>query len=101
MRGIPRHLNTKKDYLKIKAGFSSLQWKPHFQELLDSKDEWLNMGVIAEGKGITDATHKVVENTSQDETIEKYQFEFKENPDARIFRLGFSANEVQGYINGS
>lgn len=99
MKGIPAYLNAKNDYLNIKENFPSSQWQPLFQKLLDEKDSWMNTGIISDGSGITDDTHKVVENEGVDDEIEKYQFEYKEDSRAKIFRLDFTVEEIQNYLN--
>ena len=98
MKGLPAHLNTKDDYLNIKDTFCRTVWEPMFQALLDSRLAWINVGGITEGDGITNETHKVV-NCSVGELIVKFQFEFKEDPAAKIFRVGFTVGAVKEIVN--
>lgn len=100
MKGFSKHLNTKNDYLNIKKDFQFSEYKSAFQELLDQKDAWMNMGVISEGDGVIDDTHKVIENEVAGESTVKYQYEYKEDSEAAIFRLGFSTNEVREILAG-
>ena len=97
MRGLPKWLNSKDDYLYIRDNYPRDQWLPKFQELLDSRSAWFNMGEVV-GDGITDSTHKVIEIGSLD--AKKYQYELVDNPDCMLYKLGFSVEEVEGLIGG-
>lgn len=90
MRGYPKHLNNWDDYLYVKAHFPKTEWEGDFKALLNTK-EWFNVGEV-DGEGVTDDTHKVV----ADEQIgKKYQYELKENLNAKIFRMGHTTEEVE------
>lgn len=98
MKGIPTHLNTKNDYLKIKNMFSREQWAPRFQDLLDSRFAWQPSGEVVEGDdGINDDTHQVV-TQEMDGAIIRIQMELLEDENARIFRLGFTVAEIETYL---
>ena len=109
MRGFPKNLNTKFDYEYVKENFPAELWVPEFQALLDSARDWFFVREVAsEAAGITDATHKVIENTVTTginettgepiTTITYAQYEFKTNPTAKIFRIGYTENEVKAII---
>ena len=51
--------------------------------------------------GITDATHKVEELTDESDVVsERYQYEFMEDPNGELYRLGYSnAAEVESILN--
>ena len=98
MVGYPKFLNTKEDYEFVRANFPKEQWKSDFKALLDERYEWFNLGEI-EGEGVTDDTHKVVEDKRDDETVVRYQYEYKENENARIYRLGYTVEEVENILN--
>lgn len=102
MRGIPRHLNTRDDYLYIRDELPVDQWRPRFQDLLDKRFAWLATGPLAEGDvGIEDDTHRVVEHVDeQGQVYERIQEVLSEDPNAPLFRLGFSVAEVGGVIDG-
>lgn len=96
MRGFPKHLNSKADYYYIKENFPASKWKPHWQQLLDERFGWFWTNDLESAEeGITDDTHKVVENKGTDGTTTYAQYELKENPDAKIFRIGFTVEEVE------
>jgi len=95
MRGFPNHLNTKQDFLNLLDDYPD-ETRAALQTLIDEKNQWLNTGLLgSDDKGITDGSHKVVEVENAAEEIERYQYEFKEDPNAKIFQLGFTVEEVQ------
>lgn len=98
MVGYPKFLNTKEDYEYVRANFPREQWEPDFKALLNERYEWFNLGEI-EDEGVTDDTHKVVEDKRDDETVVRYQYEYKENENARIYRLGYTVEEVETILN--
>lgn len=94
MRGYPKHLNTRTDYEFVRTHFPKAMWKDDFKVLLATEKEWYNLGEI-EGTGIEDDTHKVV----VDEKVEKkYQYEYRINPNAKIYRLGYTAEEIKDIL---
>lgn len=100
MRGFPKYINSKQDVLNLLVEYPS-ETKQYLQELLDTKDVWLNVGKLKSGEdGVTDATHKVVETKDQEtgEVKERYQYEFKEDPNGTIYRLGFTPDEVRKLV---
>lgn len=98
MVGFPKWLNTKEDFLYIREHFPREQWEPVFQALLDERMAWLNVGRLKnEADGIADKAHKVfIVGGEEDGTpVQYYQYEYKEDENCRLFRLGFKADEVQ------
>jgi len=102
MRGYPKTLNTKEDYEYVKANFPKAQWKPDYQKLLDSMKDWVPTGKLkSERDGITDSTHKVTEENNVEDSGEKayVQWELQEIPTCRLYRLGFTEEEVRTAID--
>lgn len=98
MKGFPNTLSSKEDYEYIRANFPAEQWKPHWQDLLDSRMDWFWVENLPVGKeGIVDDTHKVEvsEKIGEDEETVYMQYELLENPMAKIFRIGFTVAEVE------
>ena len=96
MRGIPKHCNTKQDYEYLMNNYSEDIWKPIMQTLYDDRLQFFNRGILtSEETGITDDTHKVVEeqDMATGETI-RYQYELAVNPDAHMFRIGYTEEEI-------
>jgi hypothetical protein len=96
MKGIPKHLAMKQDYLNIMGLFEKNEWGPRFQELIDNRYTWVEVGPI-EGEGVTDDTHKVSMGIIDGEEA-PIQLELQEDPNAKIFRLGFTVEEVNAYL---
>jgi len=92
MRGFPKFLNSKQDYLNCLADFPN-ETKAELQRLLDTRYAFFDVAVIAD-EGITDDTHRVVSSGD-----DKIQQELREDPTAEIFRKGFTVQEVEGLIN--
>jgi len=86
MRGFPKHLNTRFDYEYVKNEFPASQWKPAWQGLLDTRFSWLP----ATGKETAETPLRDVEADGQVVGQEAWV----EDPNAKIFRLGFTVAEV-------
>lgn len=94
MNGFPKILNTKQDYLNCLEGYPS-ETKKELQRLLDDRFIWKNNGEIAVGQFPTeDATHKII--TDKDGKVS--QLELIEDEAAKIFRIGFTVEEVEELI---
>lgn len=101
MKGLPKTLNSKQDYIYAKDNFPESYWKPKYQDLLDSRNAWFCIGLTTEKKGVTDETHKVVEKKPMDEggKTEYYQYELRENQACKLFQIGFTVKEVEDALN--
>ena len=97
MVGFPETLNTKEDYEYIRKNFPKEQWRPAFRNLLDTMHAWFNTGEIA-GDGLTDDTHKIA--VDEQNNI-RYQYEYKVDTNCKLLRLGYTENEVKGYVEDS
>jgi hypothetical protein len=100
MDGFPKHLNTRRDYEVIKELFSEEQWKPAYQELVDTSIGWLMTSRLEEEQsGTTDDTHEVREVKDHEGTVtERYQYEYKQDPNSKLLRLGFTVEEVEAVL---
>lgn len=93
MVGYPKCLNTREDYEFVRTNFSKEDFRQDFQNLLDTMGDWFNMGKLSDGEqGKTDDTHKIVKDA---ETGDSYQYEFKVNPNCRLFQLGYTEEYVK------
>lgn len=96
MKGLPKHLNTKEDYLYAKDNYDRTYWEPYFQNLLDTRYDWF---AITEDEYIEDdENYKKVEDEQNERT--DYFFIYKENENAPIYRLGFTVEEVESILKG-
>ena len=94
MRNMPKVLNTKKDYFNCLELYQE-QAKVELKKLLDERFIWRCDGEIEEGNyPIVDDTHKVYSG----EKGELLQYTYVEDENAKIFRLGFTVEEVEELI---
>ena len=102
MRGFPKHLNTRADYEYVRINFPPEQWRPAFQRLLDDRFSWLPSGPLKDNEeGVEDKTHRVIEFRDENgkTAVERVQEEYREDPNAVIFRVGFRVEEVEEILN--
>lgn len=94
MRNMPKVLNTKKDYLNCLEVYPE-QTKEELKKLLQERFIWHCDGEIEEGKyPVVDDTHKVLSG----ENGELLQYSYIEDECAKIFRIGFTVEEVEKLI---
>jgi hypothetical protein len=102
MKGMPEHWNTKKDVM-VSLDNNPEQTKSYLQTFVDNVEKWMIDHKLGNGEtGITDDTHKVKEITDEEtgEVTERYQLEWKEDPNCKLFRLGFTKQEAEDIIQG-
>jgi hypothetical protein len=107
MRGKPKYLNSKEDYLNLLAMDEAVVSKEEkieeLEGLLANISDWFFEKYVAENEGIEDETHKVVVNEpmegSEQTEVTYAQYVYKQNPMAKIFRIGFTIEEVQNLID--
>ena len=100
MKGFPKTINNKQDITNLMAEYTT-EAKAYLQTVLDNKDQWLMTSKLeADDAGTTDTTHKVEELTDENDVVtERYQYEFMEDPNGELYRLGYAnAGEVEGVI---
>ena len=94
MQGFPKFLNTKQDYTNCLKDYPT-ETKAALQDLINGRYIWSITKVLADSdSGTTDDTHKVITNNG-----EKFQYEYIEDSNARLFKLGFTVKEAEGLIN--
>ena len=99
MRNFPKFLNSKEDYLYVKANFPDSLWKPKFQDLLNTTHAWFFDHYIDDGETIVETDElKVVEPYETDQDQRKSVYVYKLNPDCRLFKLGFTIEECENYL---
>ena len=100
MNGFPRTINNKHDITNLMAEYPT-ETKAYLQTVLDNKDQWLMTSKLADGdSGTTDTTHNVVESTDENDVVtERYQYEFMEDINGELYRLGYTnAGEVEALV---
>lgn len=93
VRGLNSALNSKEDYLWAVKNLKEEEWRPLLQGLLDTIEDWF-MIPKKEYKKDNSKYKKVV--SPQDNSI--YYYEKRQNPNAKLFRLGFTVEEVEGLL---
>lgn len=94
MRGFPKHLNSKQDYLNCLADFPT-ETKAALRQLLDNRFAWFDTAILDENQeGVSDETHRVVTNDGI-----RMQQVLKEDTTSILFRLGFTVAEAEGLAN--
>jgi hypothetical protein len=99
MKGFPKTFNTKKD-VELCLEKWPRQTKAFLQRILDNRFEWLiDRKLDSTEEGVENDTHKVSVVYDEDGSmVERYQLEWKEDPNARLFRLGFTVDEAQELV---
>jgi len=99
MNGYPKHINSKEDIMNIITDYP-IETKKFLEGLVESSSDWLVQSELKDSEvGIEDSTHKVVENKTDDVVTSRYQFEYREDSNAYLFKLGFtSLQEVKDMI---
>jgi hypothetical protein len=95
MRGFPSAFATKQDYLNGISLYPE-QTRDELRRLLADRFMWAESGVLADGEdGVTDSTHCVSSREGKDGGEVRIQMERREDPNARLFRLGFTVKELE------
>jgi hypothetical protein len=101
MRGFPKVLNSRQDYENIINDFGYTEKvKRAYQGLLNTAEKYeFDKELAAESDRTgTEPEYKVM--TQEEEGTEKIvQFKLVGNPNGKIFRLGFTVDEVQEVID--
>lgn len=89
MKGLPKFFNTKQDYLNCLKEFAE-ETKAELKKLLDYRFSWFDVAVIEGELTELGVNERIIEVGG-----EKMLQEEKEDPNARIFQLGFTVEEVE------
>ena len=100
MRGFPKNLNSKKDYKNIIDDFGySKKVKEAYQGLLNTTTKW-KFDKLLESKedGDSGDDYKIMEETFPIDSNRIIQYKLVDNPDGKLYKLGFKINEVKEVI---
>jgi len=102
MRGFPKHLNTRYDVEYCLAEYPAETRAFLTQKLAEVKQWQVTGKLAADAVGVTDKTHKVVEVKDQasKKVEERYQYEYKDDPNCELFRLGLTVKEAEDMLSG-
>jgi len=102
MRGFPKHLNTRYDVDYCLEHYPE-EAKAFLAKKLTEVKKWQVTGKLKDGEtGKTSHSHKVVEVKDQvtKEVKERYQQEYKDDPNCELFKLGFTVKEAEDILAG-
>jgi len=100
MRRFPQVLSTKEDYMNCMEAWPG-ETKAALRSLWADRFAWREAGELAEGDdGIEDASHMVVtkEGSEGAGLPVRVQIELVTDPNARVYRMGFTDKEVEGLL---
>ena len=84
-------MNTKQDYINLK---DTEKGQKALTDLLDLRYIWKSVRVLeTKEQGLEDSTHRIIDNDG-----DFIQQEYVEDDNAKIFRLGFTVEEVEELI---
>jgi hypothetical protein len=73
--------------------------KAFLRRAIDGRDGWVVTGRLNnKADGVTDDTHRVVDQSSEESENEWYQEEYGPMPGNALDRLGISVEEAQGML---
>ena len=101
MRGFPKVLNSRQDYENIISDFGyTAKVKRAYQGLLNTAEKYEFDKELAAESDRTGPAPEYKVMTQEEEGTEKIvQFKLVDNPNGKIFRLGFTIDEVQEVID--
>lgn len=101
MKGYPKNLQTREDYEYVLANFSKDDWKQDFQNLLSTRWMSIYQHRMSDDEIVPDdIKHKVLYQTDEKTgIIYRELYYIIENPDAKIFKLGYTVEEVENILN--
>ena len=91
MIGFPSTIGTRHD-VEVLLQIFPVETKSYLSSLIDEIPQWYEVELV--GEGVTDDTHKVIGNKGIDDVITFTQYELRDNPNAKLFQLGFTVDEV-------
>ena len=99
MKDFPRWINTRQDVENLLES-NPEDTKAYLRRILDDRLIWVNVSeLMADDPGVEDETHRVIDSAGEPgEAAVRFQQERVEDPNAWMFRLGFSVAEVTGLI---
>lgn len=98
MRGFPKWLNTRQDLINCLELYPE-RADEAARNLLAGRFVWVATGAVPDGEaGIEDAMHRVVESVDDSGQTIHTQLELQDDPQARLYRLGFTAAELEGML---
>lgn len=105
MHGMPKRLNTKADFERVhaltKAGKIPVkEMIKQWNGLYNSRNKYAFDRTLSEDENPDggEPDYRVMTEEREDGTVLRQQFKLEENPSGRIFKLGYTVNEVQAKL---
>jgi hypothetical protein len=96
MRGYPKHINTQDD-LVMAMEINPARAKAWVISAIDHREGWVITSPLAdESDGVTDATHRVINQGDDERGPDWYQQEWLPLPGNDLDRIGLSVEEAEG-----
>lgn len=100
INGMFNQLNTKEDYYLAMQLFEPSRYVQIFQDLLDTRVMWVKDSELSDSEsGVSDTTHKIVIVPQVGGGQKYYQYILQDDPEAKIYKLGFTLDEVRNIID--
>lgn len=98
MKGYPRHINTKDDLITAME-INPVRAKVWIQSAINHREGWyVTASLDAESDGVTDDTHRVVDQGNKDRGSDWYQQEWGPLPGNRLDRIGLTVEEAEAML---
>jgi len=98
MKGYPKHIATQKD-LQVAMEINAERTKSFIRRAIDARTGWVVTGSLDnESDGVTDDTHRVLDQASEEGEHDWYQEEWGPIPGGTLDRLGLSVEEAEEII---
>ena len=95
MIGFPKHLNSKFDYEYVKDNFPRQEWEHLYKGMLDEEKAWFCVKKLDPNEsGYNDTDRKVIEFLNNEGEIERYQYEFLNDPNSTMALIGYNKEEI-------
>ena len=104
MKGNPKHINSRADYLYIKEHCDEKFWKPIWEAMLESRYFWNKTDLFdKEEHCVTDKKHRyeVVPPIKEGDPVRYQQYELQENPNSPMVRFGFTEEDIKAALASS
>lgn len=97
MKGFPKHINSRQDVVNLLVSHPA-EMRAELQAMLSEVLVWQQgLALAADDPGLTDATHQVKTITEDDQEV-RYQYELREDPNCKLYRLGITQADVANMI---
>lgn len=95
MKGLYRHLNTKSDYEYIKAHEPESSWLDAYQKLFDGLYCWQTIGDDESADDYDFDDVRIVSSEDGETVMQVY----KQDMCCKLFRIGFTVEEVESVLS--